>query len=173
MPTYDASSAEILVFTYKEGLLSAVAHDLELRAERFEIAVDEARRSVTARIETGGIKVVCAMRDGAEQRNALSAKDIRDIEDNLAKDVLDTRRHAELRFESSSVTETAGGWELAGTLTVKGRARPLRLLARRSGDRLIAEVRLHQPDFGIRPFSAMLGTLRIKPDITVRVSLPA
>ena len=35
MPHYDATTAECLVLTYKEGLLSAVAHDLEIRVARF------------------------------------------------------------------------------------------------------------------------------------------
>ena len=42
-----------------------------------------------------------------------------------------------------------------------------------AADILVAEVSLHQPDFGIKPYSAMLGTLRVKPDVTVVVSLPA
>jgi len=32
--------------------------------------------------------------------------------------------------------------------------------------------RLHQPDFGIRPYSAMLGTLRVDADVVVRVVIP-
>src|SRR4051812_4209200 len=35
----DPASAECLVYTFKEGLLSAVAHDLKIRVERFEIEV--------------------------------------------------------------------------------------------------------------------------------------
>ena len=31
---------------------------------------------------------------------------------------------------------------------------------------------VHQPDFGIRPYSAMLGTLRGQADVSVRVVLP-
>ncbi len=36
-----------------------------------------------------------------------------------------------------------------------------------------AEVRLQQPDFGIRPYRAMLGTLRVQPDVLIRMSVPA
>jgi hypothetical protein len=37
----------------------------------------------------------------------------------------------------------------------------------------IAEARIHQPDFGIRPYTALLGTLRVQPDVMVRVVVPA
>jgi len=36
----------------------------------------------------------------------------------------------------------------------------------------VAEVPIHQPDFGIKPYSAMLGALKVKPDLVVRCSVP-
>jgi hypothetical protein len=36
----------------------------------------------------------------------------------------------------------------------------------------VAEIKLHQPDFGIKPFTAALGALKVKPDVVVRVSVP-
>ena len=44
---------------------------------------------------------------------------------------------------------------------------------RRDGDRLRAEVTIHQLAFGIRPYTALLGTLRVRPDVIVRLSVPA
>jgi hypothetical protein len=32
---------------------------------------------------------------------------------------------------------------------------------------------LNQPEFGITPYRAMMGTLRIKPEVRVRISVPA
>ena len=48
---FDATSAECLVFTYKEGLLSALAHDLEIRVPGFEVDVDDATLAVRARAD--------------------------------------------------------------------------------------------------------------------------
>jgi hypothetical protein len=47
------------------------------------------------------------------------------------------------------------------------------LAVRREGERLATSVRLHQPDFGIAPYRAMLGALRVKADVVVRASVPA
>ena len=49
-----------------------------------------------------------------------------------------------------------------------GRSREITL--KRTGDDE-AEVTLHQPDYGIKPYSAMFGALKIKPDIRVRLRL--
>ncbi|MEZ4248058.1 MAG: hypothetical protein R3B99_07445 [Polyangiales bacterium] len=45
MSTFDATRAECSVFTYKDGLLSKIAHDLRVKVERFEVKVDGAERN--------------------------------------------------------------------------------------------------------------------------------
>ena len=74
MKRHDADSAEVRIFTYKEGLLSAVAHDLQLEATRFEIQVAD-DRSIVATFEPGSIRVLDAMIDGRLSPGTLSAKD--------------------------------------------------------------------------------------------------
>ncbi|MHB8872267.1 MAG: YceI family protein [Myxococcaceae bacterium] len=173
MAHFDQSNADCLVFTYKEGLLSAVAHDLELRVTRFALDVDDATRSVKASFEPDSLKVVGARKNGMTVPGSLSPKDVREIEANIAKDVLQPKANPELRFESSKVTEQAGGLEVKGALFLHGRRKDLSFAVRREGARWVAEVRLQQPDFGIRPYSAMFGTLKIKPEVLVRLSVPA
>lgn len=168
--SFDAGNAECLVFTEKAGLLSAVAHDLKLRVERFEVRVEA--DGVQGSFDAGSLRVVCARSDRRDLPDALSARDRAEIESNIAAKVLDARRHPAILFQSRSLAEQEGGWRAEGTLSIRGRARPLVVVARREGDRAVSESVLHQPDFGIQPYSALLGTLRIKPDVTVRLSLP-
>jgi polyisoprenoid-binding protein YceI len=168
----DAASCE--VFTFREGMLSAVAHDLRLRVGSFEIAVDPAGSAVSARFDPASLRVESAMRDGRPLPGALRPADAREIEATIAATVLRAARFPELRFASSEVVRRQdGGYDVRGTLTLAGASRPLAFPVRREGERLVAEVTLHQPSFGIRPYSAMLGTLRVKPDVLVRVALPA
>lgn len=162
----DAASGACRVYTFKEGLLSPVAHDLELRVERFTVDYDA--QQVCASFDAGSLRVVHAMRDGQPNPGALSRRDMDKIEQTIAGEILEARRHPEVRFESSRVD----GLTVEGTLTIKGHARPLRVTARREGGRLVCEVALNQPEFGIKPYSAMLGTLKIKPDVRVRLEVP-
>ena len=68
------------------------------------------------------------------------------------------------------VEERGDEASITGELGLHGVKRSLAITARRSGDRWVADVPLHQPDFAIKPFSAFLGSLRVKPDVRVHVS---
>jgi YceI-like protein len=170
--SFDASTAECLIFTYKAGLLSGVAHDLKLRVERFEIVVDD--QGIHAQFDASSLRVVCARAGGKDDFRALSERDRREIEATIARDVLDARRHPAIDFRSTTVATVVApaGMQIDGTLSIRGRERPLSLLARRDGDRAVIETAIHQPDFGIRPYTAMLGALRVKPDVAVTVTTP-
>jgi hypothetical protein len=171
--SYDQSDAECLVYTFKEGLLSPMAHDLKLRVGRFRLTVADDASAVAGTFETASVGVVCAMKDGAEAPAALSGLYRSQIDKNVAKEVLLVKKHPEARFASTSVAADGDGYRVRGTLTLSGRSRDIELHAQRRGERLVARVRLHQPDFGIKPFSAMLGTLKIQPGVAVEISVPA
>jgi polyisoprenoid-binding protein YceI len=171
MPRSTEADARCTVFTFKEGLLSAIAHDLEIAVERFHVEHDGAK--VEARFDPASLRVRHALKDGAPSPSALSDRDRKKIDGNIRDEVLDVGRHREIAFASTEVAIEGDRATVKGTLTLHGRARPLEVHARRDGARWIADVTLHQPDYGITPYTAMMGTLRIKPDIRVRIELPA
>jgi hypothetical protein len=169
----DASSAECLVFTYKEGLFSAVAHDLKLRVTKFAIDVDEATRAIAAGFDAASLRVVCAMSDGKEVPRSLSTANKREIEGNIVREVLDAPRYPAIRFVSTGVEEKGNAYVVKGKLALHGHERQVRVQVHEDAGHYIAEARIHQPDFGIRPYTALLGTLRVQPDVVVRVVVPA
>lgn len=172
MPTYDSTAASCHVLTFKEGMLSAIAHDLRIRVERFTIEIDEAGEHIEARFEADSLRVDCAMKDGREAHGTLSDGHKRDIESNIAKDVLHTRRHPTIVFRSTRIHGEGDERSIEGILGLHGVERPVKTTARRVQGRWTAEVSIHQPDFGIAPYRAMLGTLKVKPVVRVRVSVP-
>ena len=143
MAIYNGSNAECFVFTSKEGLFSKAAHDLKIRVEQF---------------------------DGREED--LPARDVQKIHNHIVKDVLHSKEFPEVRFVSSSVEAVDGGFRVQGSLTLHGQTRPLSADIRAEGHRWVTDVPLRQPDFGIKPFRALFRTIRIKPDVQVRVSVP-
>lgn len=170
MPQFDASNAECLVFTYKEGLLSAVAHDLKIRVTDFTVEMNDPS-DVTARFDASSLRVVCPVKDGRDAPG-LSDNDRKTIEDSIKKDVLHTGKFAEIKFESSASREAGEGYQVRGSLNLHGQEKTVVVDVKPDGDKWVAEATLHQPDFGIKPFSAMMGTLKIKPDVRVRLSIP-
>jgi polyisoprenoid-binding protein YceI len=172
MRTYGPETARCEVVVLREGVLSAVGHDLLLRVGAFELAVDGEAR-VSARLDAASLRVVTALRDGRELPGALSPADVREIEASIASSVLSARRFPEIRFESSSVARQGDGYAVSGALTLAGATRPISFTVRRGAGRLVAEVPVDQPAFGIRPFRAMLGALRVRREVRVRASIPA
>jgi hypothetical protein len=168
MITLGPQTADVRVFAYKEGLLSTVAHDLQLKLNRFEISWNPATNAWWARLEASSIEVICAMRNGVEDHLALSATNKAEILGNLRKDVLHFDRYNSVVFDSSSVSEG----ELSGRLTLHGVTRPVRLTLRDEPGVRVGEARLDQRDFNIRPFTALLGALKVQPEVLVRVTVP-
>jgi len=169
---FDATTAECFVFTFKEGLLALVAHDLQIRVTELSIEIDDETRAIDARFAPDSLRVVGAIRNGQLVRDALSAGDRNEIESNIVQYVLQSAQFPEIRFVSSAVTEKRGSFAIKGTLTLHGRERRIKVTAQRHEKMYTAECTLHQPDFGITPYRALLGTLRISPEVKIQVRIP-
>ena len=112
------------------------------------------------------------MSDGKDNPGALSDADKR--EDRGANHRGGSARQParEDHVRAPTLHETAEGYDITGNLTLHGVAKRIQMSARADAGQHVAEVTLHQPDFGITPFKAMLGTLKVKPDVRVRITLP-
>ena len=158
MARYDASTAEVLVFTYKEGLLSAVAHDLKFKATKFTLEVEGDVAKLE--LETASLRVVNGMKDGVDAPSMISSSKYPEIEEN-ARETLGAKTHPSIQFVTTEVSDSS----IAGKLTLHGQTHEVR--GARSGN--TAEIRFDQRTFGIKPFSAMLGALKVKPEVVVKV----
>jgi polyisoprenoid-binding protein YceI len=165
--------AECLVLTRREGLLAGLGHDLELGVARFDIRIDEVKRTVDASFDAASLRVVRAFRDRPENASSISDGDRRTIEDNVRRDVLEMNRYPEVRFRSTRIVDASDGFDVTGRLMLHGKDREIVVPMRRAGDRYVGEVTLRQPDFGIQPYSAFLGAIKVRPEVTVRMSVPA
>jgi polyisoprenoid-binding protein YceI len=165
MPRYDATSATCTVFTFKEGLLSPLAHDLQIEVRTFWVDIDDAR--CTAELDARSLYVVTARKD-ERPHDTLSAEQKETIRATLMSEVLHSDRFPAIRFESTDVQATS----VTGTLTLHGTARPVSVRVEARDGRRIGTVELHQPDFGIKPYRAALGTLKVKPDVRIEIALP-
>jgi polyisoprenoid-binding protein YceI len=173
MPRYTQNDSEALVFTFKDGLLSKIAHDLKIGIGRFSVDLDPATAKINAEFDPSSLRVVNAVHDGQEDPKALSDADKEKIGVQIQKEVLETDRHAKVQFTSTKLTRRPdGGYSITGDLTLHGTTRPISAETRVEGGRQVAEVEIHQPDFGVVPFKAMMGTLKVKPAVRVRVSIP-
>lgn len=170
MPTVSADRLRCFVFSYKEGLLSKLAHDLKFRVERSTLTTDDAGVPREASFDLASLELVCQMVDGKEH-GPMSSSDREKILGHALGEVLEAKRHPRATFTIDTVVPEGDGHRVTGTLTLHGRSRPLSFASHAEGNAEVAEIRLHQPDFGIEPFSAMLGALKVRPDVLVRIEL--
>jgi hypothetical protein len=169
---FDQRSARCFVWTRREGALAAVGHDLKLEVGRFQVDADAMAGTIDARFFADSLKVVCAVVGGRDDPRAPSRGDRGTIEEHIVRDVLDAKAFPLVTFASTALIRAGEGFHVEGRLTLHGQTRLIAFDASARGDSLTARVRLHQPDFGIRPFRAMLGTLRVQADVEVEVSVP-
>lgn len=164
-------STRCFLHSFKEGILSRLAHDLRLEVTRVELELGEDGLPRRARFFPDSIVLVGKMENGALQAEAFPRADREKISKSLRDDVLETARYPEIAFSFEAIEPAGDGYRVRGALTLHGRTRPLETTSRREGDVQIAEIVLHQPAWGITPFSAMLGALKVKPDVVVRVEM--
>lgn len=172
MPVLDARTASLEILTEADGLLSVAAHDLRLRADELEITVDDALTSIEARVPAAKVRVVTARRGDRDLPMALSSGDRATIDRHLHEDVLNARRFPQIRFHSTSVERDADRIRVAGLLSLHGVERPVSFVAQRAGAHYGASIPVDQREFGIRPFTAFLGGLKVRPTVVIRVSVP-
>ncbi len=161
MPTYDAAAVDCRVLVFREGLLTSFGHDVTFQVTTLSLEVGD-DDTITADFDASSLRVTT---------EAVSASDRKDIERNAEK-TLETRKHPKIGFRSVSVTRDGDRARIEGDLTLHGVTSPISVVARNDGKSWNAEVVLDQRKFGIKPFSAMLGALKVKPDVEVHISVP-
>src|SRR6516165_1029315 len=153
----------ILLRTFRDGLAAQAGHDLTIEATRWSgdlrVNDDLSPASLVVRDGTGGVK-------------PLTDRDRREIAVTTRK-VLRADQHPEAVFAADSFRPAAdGGGEITGALTLRGQERPLRLQVKQTGaDRYHAETQIVQSDYGIKPYTAFLGALRVRDAVDVVVDL--
>ncbi len=161
MPTFDAAAVDCRVLVFREGLLTSFGHDVTLQV-------------TTLSLEVGEDDKIIDDFDATSQRvttEAVSASDRNDIEKNTQK-TLETRKYPKIEFRSVSVARDGDQARIEGDLTLHGVTNPISVDARDDGKQWNAKLVLDQRKYGIKPFSAMLGALKVKPDVEVHITVP-
>ena len=169
---FDASQGECLIFTEKEGVLSPLAHDLILRVSKFHCSIDVNIPEIECRFDAHSLQVIDACRKRVAVPGVLSTEQKREIEETIRKKVLCSKRYPEIRFCSNAIERDGEGFQIAGRLSLHGQTRGVKAKSYASKGMQVVETVISQKDFGITPFRAMMGTLRVHPDVFVRFTLP-
>lgn len=170
---HDARTAHCYVYTYKEGALSAVAHDLRLHADRFDLEVDRASHRVRMRVDASSLRVDGIMRGERLDPAGMAEDERAKVEEIVRTQILHSDRYPEITLNGWLEDEGSDSGTMQGDLTLHGVTRSVESRLRSEDGRVIAEIVLHQPDYGLRPYSAMFGAMRVRAQVRVVVEVPA
>ena len=163
-------TGRLQIKTGRAGLGRRAGHDLTIEATRWsgEVVVavrDPGWSSVRVSVETGSLVVW----EGSGGLKPLTDTDRAEIKRTLeGKALLDTAEHPTITFRSTSVVGTPQAFEITGDLTIKGRTHPVTVRGKGNGGNLLRGwATVTQSTWGIKPYTAFLGALRLADEVRV------
>lgn len=163
----------LTLHTTVEGRAAKMGHALTIALERWSASTTlEGSVPTAARLRATleGLSVV----HGEGGVKSLSDKDKQTIRGN-ALESLKATSHPDVTFTSDQVTALGGGYDLTGQLTVAGVSRPMTVhveTAETDGRlALSAVVPVVQSDHGVKPYSAMMGGLKVADRVEIRLAV--
>lgn len=160
--------AELKIFTFKEGMLARMAHDLRLSLPDWEATLVDGRIDATFRVASIAIDGVA--HGPSVELDTLSASDRRKILSAVDTEILHIKQFPTVRYEGP-VHVGADGILVDGKLTLRGVTRECRCKLQAHGPAWTTEVTVVPSQFGIPPFKALAGAIRLQDRVVVRVSL--
>jgi len=167
--TLDASDGELTIRTGVSGRAARMGHRLTIAMTRWQASVDwdgaqPAAAELVVEVDSfevlrgeGGVKGLSGPEKALVKSNALKS--------------LGANRYRQIRFATNTIDETDEGYRLTGTLQIRGKSREqvIELRTEDLGDswRMSAESRVRQSDYGVKPYSMLLGSMQVADEVTV------
>ena len=173
------SESSFWVFVGKSGLFSALAHNHEIGVKSFS------GRVVVPAAGAGAGSL--GMEVGAPSLEVLdkepSEEDKKKIFNSMHNEVLESAKYQKITFKSVSVSDVkqAGGdaysFVVNGDLTLHGVTKriavPVAATVTPQQLRATGKYTLKQSDYGIKPYSAAGGTIKVKDEVVVNFDIVA
>lgn len=168
----DESAGELVVKTGVTGRAARMGHRLTIAMDTWRAEVtwaDDEPTEVHVTVEVDSLRVVA----GEGGVKGLSAPEKTVVRSNAMK-ALDVDRFPQIRFRATDIQQTGEGYRLTGNLEIHGKSREhvvdvcvedLDQQWRISGE---AEVR--QTEFGVKPYSILMGSVKIANTVTVSLT---
>lgn len=164
-----AAEGELQILTGVAGPAAKMGHRLTIAMASWRADVRwRGKRPVAAELVVdvdslqvvkgeGGVTPLSGPEKGVVRSNALKA--------------LDAKKYPQITFSADGITKTAAGYRLEGTVEIHGASRPqtVDLAVEDSGGvwLMSAEVPVVQTQFGVKPYSLFVGSLKVLDEVTV------
>lgn len=165
----DAATGELRILTGVAGRAAKMGHRLTIAMQSWQATVTwegdiPVHAELTVQVDSlevlsgeGGVTPLAGPEKGVARGNALKS--------------LDAKKFPQIRFAADDIAKTAEGYLLRGTVEIHGAERPqqvdLTVQEREDGWALAAQAHIVQSDFGIKPYSLFMGSLKVADEVTI------
>ena len=167
------ANGSLQVKTYRAGMAQKAGHDLVIDVTSWSATVNVDGDS-TFTVELNADPTSLQVRDGQGGAKPLSDKDRQEIRKNIDNKVL---KGQAITFRSTQASSNgAGPASMSGEVTMAGTTRPVTFELQIDPDgRVTGTVPLTQSEWGIKPYTALMGALKVRDDVEVLIDarLPA
>jgi polyisoprenoid-binding protein YceI len=170
--TLDASDGELLIRTGVAGRAARMGHRLTIAMKRWQATVgwagaEPVSAELTVEVDS------CEVLRGEGGVKGLSSPEKALVKSNALKS-LNAGRYPEIRFTADTIDKTDEGYRLTGKLHIRGKSRK-HLIDLRTEDlahswQISAESSVRQTEYGVKPYSLLMGSVRVADEISVSFS---
>jgi len=161
-------SGVLSIRTTRQGAASKAGHDLRIEVgsweAEFKLGEAPEQSAMTLAADSRSLRVI----EGTGGIKSLTGDDKASIQKTINDEVL---KGCAIEFRSSEVRGGAGdGLSVRGDLDLGGRTAPLTFdLALGDDGRVTGSATVKQTDFGMKPYSALFGALKVADEVTVAI----
>jgi polyisoprenoid-binding protein YceI len=165
----DPSEGELLIRTGVAGPGARMGHRLTIAMRRWQATVKWTDGEPVAAQLTVDVDSLVVLR-GEGGLTPLSGPEKTLVRSSALRQ-LAAGRHRKICFDADTVEKSRDGYRLTGTLQIRGKTRA-QVIALRTEDlgdawRLSTEAVVRQSEFGVKPYSLLMGSLKVADDVTV------
>ena len=162
---FGPDNATLAVRTERAGAAAKAGHDLVIHVTAWEatlvIGDDPAGTTMELTADATSLRV----QEGTGGMKALGDDDVASIHQTIDDEVL---RRQDIGFRSTSVQADGDTLRAQGDLTIVGNTQPVAFdLVRGDGGELSGTAVVTQTAFGMKPYSALFGALKVKDEVQV------
>jgi polyisoprenoid-binding protein YceI len=168
---FGPDNATLALNTGRTGKVARAGHDLLIHVGAWDgtlaVGADPAETRVEITADGGSMQVI----DGTGGMKSLDDDDKANIAQTIDDEVL---RKQEVTFRSTRVEPVGDGFRVQGDMTLLGQTRPIVVDVAVAADRaLIASAVVTQTDFGMKPYTALFGALKVADEVRVTLTATA
>jgi hypothetical protein len=160
--TLGPDDGTLSVRTGRGGAVAKAGHDLLIHVTAWSATLDLDAPSLALEADSTSLRV----REGSGGMQALDDGDLANIETTINDEVLLRR---DIRFRSKSLNEDGEALHVAGDLTLFGSTRPIAFDLALTDGRVTGTAVVKQTDFGIKPYTALFGALKVADAVRVEI----